>query len=150
MTFFRTMLLVCPAAFALAQNPPPKPPPAPPQVTVNSAPAAAAVPAPAPAPDKVILTVGDTKVTYAQFDDIINSIPENYRAVARGQGRKQFAENLVRMLVLAQEGQKRKLDQSPAYKAATQFQNANILAGLTLEQINKDLKVSDADLSKYY
>jgi peptidyl-prolyl cis-trans isomerase C len=144
------MLFVCPAVVVLAQTPPPKPPPAPPQVTMNGVPVPAAAPAPTPAPDKVILTVGETKVTFGQFDEIINSIPENYRAVARGAGRKQFAENLVRILVLAQEGQKRHLDQTTAYKTATQFQNANILAGLTMEQINKDLKVSDADLSKYY
>jgi peptidyl-prolyl cis-trans isomerase C len=133
----------------LAQTPPPQPPPGT-QAPITRPPVAAAPASPAPAPDKVILTVGDTRITYAQFDEIINSIPENYRPMARGQGRKQFAENLVRILLLAQEGQKRKLDQTPAYKTQTQFQNANILAGMAMAQINKDATISQADVTKYY
>ena len=152
MKLFRCLLLVCPAACLLAQTPPPKPaeaaPPANPGSTCRSIrppPAMPEVP-----PDTVVLTVGDIKLTAAQFDQIISVLPAQYQAAARGPGRKQFADNLVRMLVLAQEGKRRKLDETPTYQSQAMFEQANVLAGLTYKEISKENKVDDAELQKYY
>jgi peptidyl-prolyl cis-trans isomerase C len=101
-------------------------------------------------PDKVVLSVGDVKLTAAQFDQIIDFLPEQVRSAARGPGRKQFGDNLVRMLVLAQEAKNRKLDESAAYRDQAAFQASNLLATLMFQQIAKDVKVDDADLRKYY
>ena len=156
MTFFRSFLIVCPAACLLAQTPPPKPTPpadAPatpfvkPKITVG--PAAPAKPPSVP-PDRIVLTVGNFSLTAAQFDQLIDMLPEQMRAPARGPGRKQFADNLVRVLVLAQEGKRRGLDQTPTYKLQASFQLNNYLAGLTFTQIGKEGKVTDADARKYY
>ncbi|HEY1337468.1 MAG TPA: peptidylprolyl isomerase [Bryobacteraceae bacterium] len=157
MKFFRTLLFVYAAAAVLAQTPSPKPAapasgatPPQPSVTLTTEGATAAA-SPSVAPDKVVLTVGDLKITSAQFDEIIDSlVPENFRQAAHGPGRKQMADNLVRMIVLSQEAQKRKLDQTPAYKTQLQFQTMNLLANLAIQQINKTTTVSDADLHKYY
>jgi peptidyl-prolyl cis-trans isomerase C len=152
MKLFRSLLVVCPGAILLAQTPPPKPgAPAAPQPSMTMQAPAAAAPAPSVPPDKVVLTVGDMKITAAQFDQIIDSlVPENYRAVAHSSGRKQMGDNLVRMIVLSQEAQKRKLDQTPSYKVQVQFQTINILANLAYNQISKEAKTSDEDLHKYY
>jgi peptidyl-prolyl cis-trans isomerase C len=160
MTFFRSLLFVCPAACLLAQTPPPKPAPAP------STPASPAPVTPVPKPpvmltpsvsvapnvppDRVVLTVGDIKLTAAQFDQLIDILPEQMKVSARGAGRKQFGDNLVRVLVLAQEGHRRGLDQTPAYKLQSKFQLDNYLAGQTFTQMGKETKVSDADARKYY
>jgi peptidyl-prolyl cis-trans isomerase C len=151
MMFFRSMLWVCPAACLLAQTPPPAQPNATPvpKPTVTFSPAAPAA-MPTVAPDKVIITVGDQKITAAQFDEIIEALPQQYRAPARGSARKQFADNLVRILVLSQEGKKRGLDGSAEYKTQVQFQSANILAGMTYEEMGKEVKIDDAELRKYY
>jgi peptidyl-prolyl cis-trans isomerase C len=101
-------------------------------------------------PDKVIISVGDIKITAAQFDLIVDSLPEQSRAGARGASRKLFADQLVRLLVTAQEGKRRKLDDSPVYQLQTMIQNANLLAGITYEQINKEIKIGDADVRSYY
>lgn len=101
-------------------------------------------------PDRVVLSVGDVKLTAEQFDQLVDSLPEQYKSVARGAGRKQFGDNLVRLLVLAQEGKRRKLDDTAAYKLQTMFQMANVLANMTFQQIAKDTKIDDADLRKYY
>ncbi len=100
--------------------------------------------------DKVVLTVGDVSLTFAQFEQIIDVLPEQYKPVARGAGRKQFADNLVKVLILAQEGKRRQLDQTQAYKTQTMFQAANTLAAQTFAAIGKETKISDADLHKYY
>jgi peptidyl-prolyl cis-trans isomerase C len=151
MTFFRSMLFLCPAACLLAQTPPPAnatPVPKPTVTLSTESPAAKVMPT--VAPDKVVLTVGDVTVTSAQFDAIIDSLPEQYRPIARGAGRKQFADNLVKVLVLSQEGKKRKLDETPAYKTQVMFQSANTLAAATFADIGKGISVNDADLHKYY
>jgi peptidyl-prolyl cis-trans isomerase C len=107
-------------------------------------------PMPVVPPDKVVVTVGDLKITAAQFDQIIDSIPEQSRAMARGPSRKLFADQLVKILILSQEGKRRKLDESAAYKTQTMIQNANLLAGLTYDQIAKDAKIGDVDARNYY
>ena len=101
-------------------------------------------------PDRVVVAVGDWTITAAQFDQIIDALPEQYRAVARGSGRKQFADNVVRIAVLAQEGKRRKLDESPVYRTQSMFQDTNILANMTYEEIGKNTKLDEADVRKYF
>ena len=101
-------------------------------------------------PDRTVISIGDLKITAAQFDHMIEALPENYRPVARGAGRKQFADNVVRILVLAQEGKRRKIDESPAFKTQAMFSEASVLAGLTSDDLRKNVKLEDAELRKYY
>src|ERR1700686_1199734 len=138
MKFFLSFLLLVTAACLWAQNPaPPVPKPA-------------ALASPAVSADKVVVSVGEVKLTAAQFDQIIESLPEQYRSVARGPGRKDFAENLVRVLLLSEEGKRRKLNETQEYKTQSDFQAANLLAGKTFTQIGENLKVDDAEVRKYY
>jgi peptidyl-prolyl cis-trans isomerase C len=101
-------------------------------------------------PDRVVVAIGDLTMTAAQFDQIIDALPEQYRAAFRGPQRKQFADNIVRMEVLAQEGKRRKLDESSAYRTQAMFEEANILANLALQEIGKNIKLDEADVRKYY
>ncbi len=101
-------------------------------------------------PDKVVISVGDQKLTYAQFQAIIDTLPEQYRASARGPVRTQFAQSLVRAIVLADEAKRRKIDQTDAFRSALAFQTQNILAGMAAEQIQKEAKVDDAAVHAYY
>ena len=137
---FRTALFLASAVALLAQAPPPKAPSAAPQ---KAAPAFT----PAVSPDTVVITVGDTKITAAQFNDLIDMIPEQSRASARGPGRKQFADQIVRVLVMAEEAKRQKLDQSAAYKIQAQFQTDNLLAGRVFGEMGH---ASDAELHQYY
>ena len=69
-------------------------------------------------PDRVVITVGDIKITAAQFNAFVESLPAQYRNnMGRGNGRKQLADNIAKTLTLAQEAQKRKLDQTPEFKS---------------------------------
>jgi peptidyl-prolyl cis-trans isomerase C len=141
---FRTLLFVCPAVCLLAQTPPK--PPAAPTITLSTDEAKAAV----VPPDKVVLTIGDFKITAAQFDQMIGALPPQFQANARAAGRKQFADNVVRIFVLAEEARRRKLDQTPAFKMQSLFQSSNMLAGLAYEQLGKDAAVDPTEIQKYY
>jgi len=145
----------------MAQTPPPRPATIPPASTpATAAPATPAPPAVNPAlipkspppvsPDKVIVTVGEVSLTAAQYDFIVASLPQQYQVSARGPGRKQFADALVRILALSEEGRRRKLDQSSAFQVQSMFAQDNVLAGATAEQVGKEVKFDDADMHKYY
>jgi peptidyl-prolyl cis-trans isomerase C len=130
--------------FAQAPAPAPAKPPAP----KPTAPAAAA-PAAAP-PDKVILTIGDEKMTVAEFDEFIDALPEQYKAMARGAGKRQLAEQLVRVKLLAQEARRRKIDQRPGFKRQVALQTENMLAGALAHAMESEVKPDDATLHRYY
>ncbi len=136
----------------LAQTPPP-PTPQPNATPVPKGTFPVATPPAKPAevpPETVVITVGDVKLTAGQIEQIIDSLPEQTRPMYRGPGRKQLGDNLVKVLVLDQEGKKRGLDQTPGYKTQVMFQEANVLAGITYAELAKSLKVDDAALRKYY
>src|SRR3981081_903955 len=67
-------------------------------------------------PNKVILQVGDIKITAQQLDNMIDVYPTNAQVYYRGPGKQQFADTLVRMLVLAEEGRKRKVNETEKFK----------------------------------
>jgi len=150
MTCFRSLLLFASAACLPGQTPPPQPtqPPAGPDVklSVENPPA----PPPVVPPDRVIITVGDVKITAADFDRLIDALQPQYRTVARGAGRKQFADNVAQMLTLSQEAQRRKLNESSDFKTRAMLQNANLLASLMVDQLTKGIQISEADVRQYY
>jgi peptidyl-prolyl cis-trans isomerase C len=123
---------------------------APPAMPRNPVPAAAPAPAPPPEPDKVVLTIGDEKITEAQFDDMINAVPENYRQYARGAGKRSFAEQIVQVKVLSQEAERKKLDQDPKLRNELEFQHQNLLAQAMFLSLQQSVKVDDAAVEKYY
>jgi peptidyl-prolyl cis-trans isomerase C len=101
-------------------------------------------------PDRVVITVGDIKVTAAQFNALVETLQPQMRAAARGAGRKQLADNIVKMLTLAEEAQRRKLDQTTEFKNQEMFQNLNLMASVLAGQVGKELQISDADVHAYY
>jgi parvulin-like peptidyl-prolyl isomerase len=108
------------------------------------------VPLPQVPPDKVILTVGDITITAQQFDEISDAVQDQYRAFVKGPGRKQFADQLAKVLTLAQEGKRRKLDEKSAYKSLAMYQSDQALANFTYQAMIKEAKIDDAALHAYY
>lgn len=116
------------------------------------APAPAAAPAPPSLsdPNKVVMTVGDQKITAGQYNALISSLPPQSQAAARGAGMRGFAERVAELLVVAQEAEKRKIDQEPKVKTEIEFQRYTILANEMVASLQKDVKVDDAAVEKYY
>src|ERR1035441_4106953 len=123
MKSLQLLLLLTPLACLLAQAPPASQPANPPAPAGQPAkPPAVALQPPAPAvahvpPETVVLTIGEEKITAADLDRMIDMLPEQYRAQMRTTGRRQFAERLVSLKVMAQEAHRRKLEDTPAYKS---------------------------------
>jgi|SRR5215471_3302471 len=101
-------------------------------------------------PKKVILQVGDVKITAEQLDNLIDVYPANTQVYLRGPGKQQFADTLVRMLVLAAEARKQKLNENEKVKQRIQLAEDNALSGAMSEELTRNLKISDFTLRAYY
>jgi len=104
----------------------------------------------ATADDKIVMTVGNEKITAKEFDLLIDSLPEQYRAQARGPMKRQMAEQIARVKLLAAEARKRGLDSDKSVQARLQFQADNLLAGAAYNSMLQSAKVDDAALQKYF
>lgn len=107
----------------------------------------------APKPDatKVVLSIGDIKMTAADFDDIINALPPQYQQQARtGPGRRAFAEQYIQLRLLADQATKQKIDQTDKVKSQIAFSNMSIFAAAMFQSMQDNVKVDDAAIEKYY
>jgi peptidyl-prolyl cis-trans isomerase C len=125
--------------------------------TPQAAPAPATPPPPPPEPlanvppDQVVLTVGDEKFTARDFLQILSILPEQARAqTSSAQGRRQFVENLIRVKVLAQEGRRRKLDQTPKFQTQLALQREEFLANTTYGMLQEGASVTEEMAKEYY
>ena len=151
MKSLQLLLFLTPLACLLAQTPPASQPapaasPKPPAVALQPP----APPAPHVPPETVVLTIGDEKITAAEFDHMIDMIPEQYRERMRTSGRRQFAENVIRLKIMSQEGHRLKIEDTPAYKNQLAFQAEQILANQYYQDLTAKTKVDEATARKYY
>jgi parvulin-like peptidyl-prolyl isomerase len=112
-------------------------------------PVAAAAAAPAE-PNKVVLTVGAFKMTAAQFEALVDSLPPQYQGYARGPSKRQFVESLIQLKLLSAEAEKKGLEKSPKVQNQIQFQRENLLAQAAFENLQDTIKVDDAAVKAYY
>src|SRR5438046_1654134 len=130
MSYFRFVPFLLPVISLFAQTPPPAPKPAQqaaPNVNLEVLqPKAGALPD--VPPDTVVLRVGDEKITAGEFSSFIETLPEQVRAQARGSARKQLAENLIKVKLIAQEARRKQADQEKLFKLQAAYQVDNLLA----------------------
>jgi len=142
---FVTFAFLAPASLSLAQT----------AATPAAAPAVAAAPTTAEDPDKVVLQVGSEKMTVADFNNFVAALPAQVQAMVRGPGKRMLVDRIVDIKLLAQEAQKRSLDQDPKVKMAIQMSREQALAQALAEEVTKPegdaaLKAKyEADKSKY-
>jgi peptidyl-prolyl cis-trans isomerase C len=144
------------AALAWGQQTPAQPaaqPPAPAPTMQNLAPK---LPPPMPtpsmvSPDAVVLTVGDEKLTKAQFDLILSVMPPQQQAAAQTpKGRRDIADKLVEIFTLAQAAKEKKLDQSPKAQTQMMLSTDQLLANMMFRDMAENAKPDDATLHAYY
>jgi parvulin-like peptidyl-prolyl isomerase len=99
---------------------------------------------------KAILTVGGEKITAEQFEAFVDALPDQYKQQARGPMKRQVAQDLVRVRLLAAEARKRGLDQDKTTQNRIAFTIDNMLAGAVYKELLDKTPISDADMHKYY
>jgi peptidyl-prolyl cis-trans isomerase C len=149
---FSGFLLAMMLAWGQAPPATPAKPPAAPKPATG---ASTAAPAAASSADPIVLTIGTEKITKSQFEQIFEQIvaqmpPERRAAAQDPQAKRQLAEQLAELKVLAQEGRREKIDQTPEAKAQLSMRTDQVVAGLLFQQITKNVKPTPADLQAYY
>jgi peptidyl-prolyl cis-trans isomerase C len=98
--------------------------------------------------DTVVLTIGNEKLTQAQFEQIVATLPEQAQAQAKTpEGRKVIADRLAELKTLAQEARARKLDQKPEVQAQLAIEADQVLAGAEFQSLGS---ADDAAMKAYY
>jgi parvulin-like peptidyl-prolyl isomerase len=138
------------AAGAMAQDTPAAKPAAatPAQAKPAATASATATAKPADA-DPVVISAGTMQIHKSEFEAAINSIPEQYRGNVMADKRA-FAEDYIRMKLLAAEGTKNGLDKTPAVANQLALMRDNLIANAQITAIEKTIIVPESEIKQYY
>src|ERR1700737_4352118 len=125
---FMALALAGTAAFA-QEKAPPAPAPAP----------AATAAVPAPDADPVIISGGTVAIKKSEFEAAVKTLPAEYQQYAIGPGKKQFAEDYLRMKLLASEGMKAGLDKTPEVTRQLELMKENLGATEELQKMENGI-----------
>ena len=90
---------------------------------------------PATAPDAIVLQVGEQRFTRTQFENLLQALPPQLQAAARGPQKREFALQIAELFAVAGEAQKRNMDTRPDLAMRLKYQRDNILAGALYQEM---------------
>lgn len=111
--------------------------------------AAAQVPS-AEGPKKVVMKVGTQKITEADMEYLISSLPPQLRQAVAIQGKKPLGEQYAVMEALSQQAEKDRLDASEAFREQMSLQRLQVLAQAEYQKMSGQIKVSPEEINQYY
>lgn len=86
--------------------------------------------------ERVVMRVNGTAVTEREFEEAFHALPEEtQRQFANVAGKQAFAEQYVRLKLLAQEGEKMGVDNQPEVRSQLIAERTNVLAGAALMKL---------------
>jgi peptidyl-prolyl cis-trans isomerase C len=100
--------------------------------------------------DPVIITAGETQIRRSEFENALKTLPPNYQSEAMGAGKRQFAEDYLRMRLLADQAEKNGVANDAEVQSQIALMRENLLANAQLSRIEKGVTLSDADYQKAY
>jgi peptidyl-prolyl cis-trans isomerase C len=103
----------------------------------------------APTDEKVVISIGDQKITAKEVNKLLESMPPQYRPFYSGPGRRQLADIIVDNRLQAEEAEKRGLEKTEDVKMKINIARQSILTAAGREQLEKEIAVTDEALQKY-
>lgn len=121
---------------------------------VKAAAAKAVAVAPKPKPalpgEPAVLSIGTERLTKSQFEDLLASLPEQFKAqFASPQGKREFAKQYGEMKALALEARKR-MAADPKLRNQWQLQIDQALASALMRDVTVNATVDEASARKYF
>ena len=98
-------------------------------------------------PDKVVLSVGDEKVTAGEIEGLIKDLSPQQQEMLRRAGKRVLADELVKIKLLSQEAERRKLDQNEKVRRQLELTRDQILAAAAASDAMR--QAYEADKQKY-
>ena len=103
----------------------------------------------AAAQDKVLAKIGDQTVTENDLKEMVASFPDKSYQTEEGQAKA--LDYLVNILVMAAEAKKQGLDKDPDVQRLLAYTTNDLLAGVYLNKLTKNLPApTEADAKAYY
>jgi parvulin-like peptidyl-prolyl isomerase len=100
--------------------------------------------------DRVVLSVGDDKMTVQDVGNILNALSPQARAYYGGPGKKDLPQYLIELKILDAEAKKQHLEDQPEVREALEIARESILADAARKRIVKSIPVSEANLKEVY
>jgi hypothetical protein len=100
--------------------------------------------------ERIVLTIGDEKISAAEIEDFIQVLPPQYRAFYGGSGRHLLPQYIVAMKVLSAEAVKLKLAERPEVARAIEIAREGILSDAARKHFLQSMTVSDQELRELY
>lgn len=100
--------------------------------------------------DPVVIKAGDLQIKKSEFEAALKTIPPEYQAYASGPGKRAFAEDYLRMKLLARDAEKNGLDKTADVIQRLRLMRENALANAELDRIESSIQISDEELKKAY
>ena len=100
--------------------------------------------------DPIVVAAGDVMIRQSEFENALKTLPAEYQQYATGAGKRQFADDYLRMKLLASQGMKAGLDKDPEVVRQLGLMRENLVANAQLQKIEKSIAVTDDDLKKLY
>ncbi len=107
-------------------------------------------PAAKPAGDPVVIRIGAIEILESEFNKAIALLPAQYQQYASGPGKQAFAEDFMKMKILALDAVKTGLDNDPEFLNHMKLMRENALANIRMQRLDEASKVSDEELKKSY
>ena len=104
----------------------------------------------AASPDAVVITVGDLKITAAEVDKIVATLPpQNQQYFASSTGRAQFADFLVRTKLFVREAEKRHLEDREDVKLSMKLFRESLLSREVEKELVNEIKVTNEEAKQF-
>jgi hypothetical protein len=100
--------------------------------------------------ERVVLTVGDEKITAAQIDQFIQALPLQYKAFYGGPGKRYLPQYIIAMKVLSAEAIRLKLAEQPEVAEAIEIARESVLSDAAREHYIQGINVSEQELRELY
>jgi len=102
-----------------------------------------------PGDGKVVIRIGDQKITAKEVNKILESMPPQYRPYYSGPGRRQLADIIINNRLQAEEAEKRGLENKEDVRMKISIARESILTAAAREELEREIAVTDESLQKY-
>jgi peptidyl-prolyl cis-trans isomerase C len=111
---------------------------------------AAGVLAQATGDTELVARSGEVTITKAELELAVESLPAEYRQYAEGPGKRSFAEDLLRMKLLANAAEKSGLASEPKIRTQLELARANTLANAQIERMSDEIEIDQERVNALY
>lgn len=100
--------------------------------------------------DPIVVAAGEVTIRQSEFENALKTLPAEYQQFAMGPGKKQFAEDYLRMKMLASEGARVGLDKDPEVLRQLDLMRENLVANAQLQKMEKAIVIPAEEIQKVY